>query len=78
MEENLAPFFAATSPRIPIVLQPITLAVPPIILGRPELKLPVWTGVISAVALSLGAGIVLYQLGALFEGDTVRLCSSRP
>jgi high-affinity iron transporter len=28
-------------------------------MNRPDLKLPVWTGVISAMAVSLGAGIVL-------------------
>jgi len=42
-------------------------------MGRPELKVPVWTGVISAVVVSLGAGIVLYQLGALFEGDAEKI-----
>jgi len=39
-------------------------------LGRPDLKASVWAGAISAAALSLGVGIALYQLGALFEGDS--------
>ena len=42
-------------------------------IGRPELRLPVWAGAISAVALSLGAGIALYQLGALLEGDAEKI-----
>jgi len=42
-------------------------------MNRPDLKLPVWAGVISAMVASLGAGIVLYQLGALFEGDAEKI-----
>ncbi len=42
-------------------------------MGRPDLKLPVWIGVISALLVSLGAGIMLYQLGALFEGDAEKI-----
>ena len=42
-------------------------------MGRPELKLPVWTGAISAMVVSLGASIALYRLGALFAGDAEKI-----
>ncbi len=42
-------------------------------MGRPELKRPVWIGAISAVVVSLVVGVMLYQLGALFEGDAEKI-----
>jgi high-affinity iron transporter len=38
-----------------------------------ELTVPVWIGVISAVVMSGAAGIMLFQLGALFEGDAKKI-----
>ncbi|HEY51868.1 MAG TPA: hypothetical protein G4N94_00220, partial [Caldilineae bacterium] len=42
-------------------------------IGRPELKRPVWAGAIGAMAVSLAAGVILFRLGALFEGDAEKI-----